>query len=366
MPVNSKNEKIKRKYFKWLKEATGLAESTICAVEKAIWLYEDFTKHEDFDRFNQNRAVGLKKWLQKRTYRGKAISIATVHHDLRHLKSFFVWLSGQPGYKSKISVDSVSYLSLEKKKVREATASKQVRYPSLEYIRKLADSIEIKTEIDRRDRALIAFLLLSGMRDKAVSTLPLGCFDSPTLESLQDPSAGVDPNFGKSFVTVLFRFDETLVEHVIRWAEYLAQAKLFAPTDPLFPRSRLEQVDDGFTFVSREVEPVYWRGTGSIRMILISRSAKAGLEYYHPHSFRHTAVSLAMKHCRNAEEIKAVSQNFGHQHVGTTMMTYGTLDSFRVGEVIRGIDFSAGSGEADRIEIIDEVQRQLEKLKKNS
>ncbi len=150
MPVNSKNEKIKRKYFRWLKEANGLAELTICAIEKAIWLYEDFTKHEDFDRFNQNRAVGLKKWLQKRTYRGKAISIATVHHDLRHLKSFFVWLSGQPGYKSKISVDSVSYLSLEKKKVREATASKQVRYPSLEYIRKLADSIEIKIEIDRR------------------------------------------------------------------------------------------------------------------------------------------------------------------------------------------------------------------------
>jgi len=28
VPVNSKNEKIKRKYFKWLKEATGLAEST--------------------------------------------------------------------------------------------------------------------------------------------------------------------------------------------------------------------------------------------------------------------------------------------------------------------------------------------------
>jgi len=104
--------------------------------------------------------------------------------------------------------------------------------------------------------------------------------------------------------------------------------------------------------LSREVEPVYWRGTGSIRMILISRSAKAGLEYYHPHSFRHTAVSLAMKHCRNAEEIKAVSQNFGHEHVGTTMMIYGTLDRFRVGEVIQGIDFSAEPGEANHNQMI--------------
>ncbi len=366
MSLNSKNEKIKRKYFKWLKEAKGLAELTICAVEKAIWLYEDFTEHEDFGRFNQNKAVGLKKWLQKRMHRGKAISTTTVYHYLRHLKGFFVWLSGQPGYKSKISVDSVSYLSLEKKKVREATASKQVRYPSLEYIRELADSIEIKTEIDQRDRALIAFLLLSGMRDKAVSTLPLGCFDSEKLEIHQDPKAGVDTKFGKSFVTVLLRFDNRLVEYVVKWAEYLVRTKLFAPTDPLFPRSKLEQIEDGFTFVSREVEPVYWRGTGSIRMILMSHSAKAGLEYYHPHSFRHTAVSLVMKHCRNAEEIKAVSQNFGHEHVGTTMMTYGMLDSFRVGEVIRGIDFSAEPSETDRNQMIEEMQRQLEKLKNSS
>gem|GEM_PF-6630413 len=54
------------------------------------------------------------------------------------------------------------------------------------------------------------------MRDKAVSTLPLGCFDSQTLEIRQDPSAGVDTKFGKSFVTVLLRFDDRFVKYMER------------------------------------------------------------------------------------------------------------------------------------------------------
>ncbi|MFH1373382.1 MAG: site-specific integrase [bacterium] len=364
--MNSKNEKIKRKYFRWLREANGLSELTVCAVEKAIWLYEDFTNHGDFAGFNQSKAVRLKKWLLSRTYRGKPVSITTVYHYLRHLKRFFVWLSGQPGYKSRISLDSVSYLSLEKKKVREATAPKRVKYPSLEYVRNLADSIDVRNEIDQRDRALIAFLLLSGMRDKAVSTLPIGCFDTQTLEIQQDPVAGVDTKFGKSFISVLFRFDDKLVEYVINWVKYLTETKLFASTDPLFPRSRVEQVEGGLTFISRQVEGVYWKGAGSIRQILKVRSAKAGLNYYHPHSYRHTAVSLAMRYCRNAEEIKAVSQNFGHDYIGTTMVTYGTLDDFRVEEIIRGMDFSAGCCKVNQNQVIEDVLRQLEKLKKNS
>lgn len=112
---------------------------------------------------------------------------------------------------------------------------------------------------------------------------------------------------------------------------------------PLFPKSKVEQVPGGLTFVATSVDRAFWRGTGSIRSILQKRSENAGLPYFHPHTFRHTAIYLAMKRCQNAEEIKAVSQNFGHEHVGTTMLTYGTLDQFRVADVIGGIDFSGNS-----------------------
>ncbi len=364
--ISIKNEKIKRKYLRRLREAEGLAESTVLCVEKAICLYEDSTRHEDYALFNLNKAVALKTGLLKKTHKGKPISISTVHGYLRHLKAFLTWLSDQPGYKRRISLDNVSYLTLDKKKVREATARRLVDFPTLDYVEKLVESIQIETEIDRRDQAIIAFLLLSGMRDKAVATLPFGCFDRCTLEVDQDPAKGVQTKFGKSFVSVLFPFSDKLVSCIVGWAEYLERIKLFSPTDPLFPKSKVEQVRGGLTFVATGVDRDFWKGTGSIRSILQRRSEKADLEYHHPHTFRHAAVSLAMKKCQNAEEIKAVSQNFGHEHVGTTLMTYGTLDQFRVVDVIGGIDFS-GKGGSDLNDIpAHELEAFLRKFKKDA
>jgi site-specific recombinase XerD len=340
MSIKSKNEKIKRKYFKWLAEACGYSEATVNSIENAIWHYEDFSQNADYAGFSQSKAVGFKKWLSDRKYRGKAISVTTIYHHLRHLKGFFTWLSGQSGYKSKINRDNISYLSLEKKKVREAISARSIKFPSLEHIQRLVKSIDIKTEIDKRDKALISFLFLSGMRDKAIATLPLACFNRKTLEIQQDPKLGVDTKFGKVITTTLLKFDDDMIKCIIEWSNYLEKEKLFGSSDPLFPRNKIERQKGGLTFVSYRVEPLFWKTTGSIRQIMESRSARAGLDYYHPHSFRHAAIHLAMKKCRNAEDMKAISQNFGHEYVGTTMMTYGNLDDFRVHEIVGGLDFS--------------------------
>lgn len=364
MKANAKNERIKRKYLTWLREARGLSEATVSSVEKAIWRHEDFTGQEDFSAFSQNRAVAFKKWLQERKHNSKPISTATAYHCLRHLKEFFTWLSGQPGFKRKISLDCVSYLSLNKKKVREATAPKPVRFPSFDYVLKLAESIQVNMEIDQRDRALIAFLLLSGMRDKAVTTLPIGCFDPENLEIQQDPQKGVQTKFGKRLTTRLFRFDDRLLMYILEWFSYLRQTKLFGDSDPLFPRSKVEQPKGTASFESVRVEPAFWKSAGPMREILKTRSKRAGLDYYPPHSFRHAAIHIAMKCCRTAEEIKAMSQNLGHENVSTTLMTYGTLDQFRVSEILSKIDFSPTSAEGEEAEIIEDVVRKLLKLRK--
>lgn len=363
MKINVINEKIKRKYYRYLKEALGFSDATINTIERSILAYEDFTGQEGFGGFSQRKAIGFKKWLQEKCYQGKALSVTTIYHYLRHLKSFFGWLSGQPGFKSKIHFDSISYLSLEKKKTMEARATKQVKYPSLDYVIKLANSIEIKSVIDQRDRALICFLLLSGMRVRAVSTLPLGCFNKGTLTIDQDPKMGVETKFGKTIQTILFQFDDGLVKHLIDWAIYLEKIKLFSPADPLFPRSKIEQIENGLTFFSDKVEPAFWKGTGSIRDILKSRSSQAGLEYFNPHSYRHAASHLAMKNRYDIEEIKAISQNLGHEFLGTTILTYGKLDTERAIELVKGLDFSGKLQGSNRDETIELIKKQLEGLK---
>ena len=90
MKTNPKNESIKRKYFKWLREAIGYSNSTINMIEKSILLYEDFTTFEDYSVFNQKKAIGLKNWLQSRTYKNKPISVTTNYHYLKHLNDFFI------------------------------------------------------------------------------------------------------------------------------------------------------------------------------------------------------------------------------------------------------------------------------------
>jgi integrase len=361
--VNSKNEKVKRRYLARLREADGLAESTVVCVERAIGLYEDFTCHEDYARFNHDRAVNLKKRLMARRHNGESISLSTTHHDLRHLKRFFTWLADQPGYKSRVSTDHVSYLSLDRKSARGASAARQIEFPQKEYVERLADSIVIENEIDLRDRAMTAFLLESGMRDRAIATLPLGCFDPSTLRIEQNPALGVHTKFGKSFASVLFRFSDRLIEYILEWAKYLQEAKLFSPVDPLFPRSKVEHEEGGLSFVAREVDRSFWKGTGPIRTILAKRCARAGLPYFHPHTFRHAAIYLARKQCRNAEEIKAVSQNFGHEDVGTTMMTYGTLDDRQVLTVIGGMDFSGKRNQASDSNLRRELESLLDRTK---
>ena len=52
---NAKNERIKRQYFAYLKEAKRHSEATIDAVAKALAQFEADTKRRDFKAF---RAVG--------------------------------------------------------------------------------------------------------------------------------------------------------------------------------------------------------------------------------------------------------------------------------------------------------------------
>ena len=336
-----RNERAKRGFFKWLKGAEGCSPATVDRVEQAILRYEDCTKHEDFALFNSDRAEAFKTWLGRRKVKGQPLSVVTYHTYLRYLRKFFTWLSWQPGYKSRIRQDMVTYLRASEKEERMATQSTPRNYPSLDYVLKLTSSIQAVTEIDRRDRALIAFTLVSGMRDKAIVTLPLGCFDEAALTVTQNPREGVQTKFSKLIHTTLFPFDNELLAVVLEWTSHL-KARAFGSQDPLFPRSKLAQGEDGLSFESSsEVEPTYWKGTGGIRAVFKRRAEPAALPYFPPHTFRHLAVDLALKACRTGEQIKAVSQNFGHEHIATSLSSYGNFDPPRLSDVVRSLDFSA-------------------------
>lgn len=347
------NERIKRKYYDFLKESQGYSKTTITAIKKAIYRYEEFTVFDDFCNFNQARAIEFKKWIETKQHpkTGELLSLTTIYHYIRHLKDFFKWLAYQPGYKSKINLTDTEYLKLSKEKARKATSKTKEHYPTFEQIQKVIKSIEIKNELDIRDRALVAFTLLSGMRVSAIISLPIGSFCEDTFQIDQDPNKGVRTKFSKTIRSYLFRFDNEMVEYVLEWVRYLKSEKLFGNADPIFPANKIELIGDAKVFSSITVEPRFWQSSTSIREIFKERFRKAEVEFFSPHCFRHLAVRLATAKCSNGQELKAISQNFGHENLGTTIQSYGSINNVDVGRVISNMNFenNAKSNQSDQL-----------------
>jgi len=96
MPTHHpENERIKRQYFVFLKEAKQQAEDSVDAAAEAIARFEADTHHRDFKAFHFELAVAFKRRLADRdsqTTDGK-LSKATQYATLSHLKRFFQWLA---------------------------------------------------------------------------------------------------------------------------------------------------------------------------------------------------------------------------------------------------------------------------------
>jgi len=340
--VRYQNEKMKRKYLDYCRGVLGHSEKTIKTKESALWKFDEFIKHQDYKKFNSETVKGFKKWLttSNKHNSDKPLDITTQFHILRNLKVFFAWLSQQAGYKSKITVDNVGYLRLSREDTRKATTSKQPHYPTLEHVIKLC-SFEIKNEIDMRDRALIAFTATSGMRDLAIVSLPLECFYPDELLVIQDPRYGVKTKYSKTIPTTLFKFSQTLIDYVLEWQKYLKKELLFDNLKPLFPATKIEIMSETqHSFVSKGVSKVFWSDAGSMRKIFQARAKQMGLDYFQPHKFRHFTIREASNKAVTPEQLKAISQNVGHERITTTFFGYGAIDTLRVGKIISDIDFT--------------------------
>lgn len=337
---NDNNERIKRRFYEWAREADGLAEQTIKGISLAIELFEEYTVYKDFKLFNSDKAINFKKRLRKKHFRNMPISETTYRTYLKYLKKFFSWLIMQPGYKSKIKGDSIAYFNLRKKENKMSYQFNKIDYPSPDYCIELAKSIKLRNEIDNRDKAMIAFTFLTGMRPHATVTLPIKCIDMGRLFVSQDPKSGVETKFSKFISSKIFPFDEDLVEHIILWVEYLKK-KGFSPLQPIFPVAQMNQTSEHLAFrKSVEVSVNFMKTTSSIRNVFFERAKAAKLKYYPPRTFRHTTIYHALKYIKKGEELKALSQHFGHEDIRTTLSIYGNYEGPRLEEILDQIDFS--------------------------
>jgi hypothetical protein len=101
---NAENERVKREYLIYLKAAKGLSEASLDTVAKALHRFEVSTRFRSFRKFHVEQAVAFRRQLgeTESSETGNPWSKATVLQTLNALRAFFLWLAGQPGYRSRM------------------------------------------------------------------------------------------------------------------------------------------------------------------------------------------------------------------------------------------------------------------------
>ncbi len=204
------------------------------------------------------------------------------------------------------------------------------------------------TDIERRDRAIVAFTLLTGARDRAIVSAKLKHVDLIACSFFQD-AREVRTKFSKTFTTFFFPVGDEIRNIVAEWLTYLRQDRLYGNDDPLFPKTRMT-MGETKRFEHVELSREHWANATPVRSIFRSAFEAAGLPYFNPHSLRNTLALLGQRLCLTPEQLKAWSQNLGHEAVLTTFASYGTVADSRQGEVIRALGLPKLSAESASME----------------
>jgi integrase len=330
---NAENERLKRRYVQYLREAKGQDEQSIDKVRAALVRFEESTKYKAFKSFHIDQARQFKDALARaKNARGKLLSLSTTDATLRLVKGFFHWLAGQQGFKKVLNYADVEYFNNNRKDARAAHTQSPVQFPSKQAAYHAFQGMADCTELERRDKAMFAFLMITGARVGAVSSLRLKHINLVDGFVYQD-GREVRTKAGKTITTWFFPMHPDYLACFTAWVDYLRNDRMFGQEDALFPKPERRIVDGKFVFdrVSREI---YANGS-KVNEVFKRAVSQVQLHSYHPHSVRKTlGQELSDRELPLATQ-KAWSQNLGHENFTTTVSSYLPVSDQQQGMLIK-------------------------------
>lgn len=331
------NTRVKRKYLVWLRDAKGLSDASVHRAAASIDLFREQSKDADFKAFHFEKARAFKRWMVSRTNpkTGKPLAAGTIDGALRDLKAFFTWLADQPGYRSKLSHSDAAYFSTDRRMSKAAHGGSWHPHPTPEDVEHAIRTMPATTLVERRDRAIMAALFLTGARDGALITLRLANVDNAN-SCIHFRGPEVQTKFGKVFTATFFPVGAFVRQVFLDWIAELRDRLKFGPGDPLFPKQGVAMNSEG-GFQSGGLMRQPWANATRVVSICKSAFTAVGLPPYTPHLFRKTLVDLADRHCATPEQFKAWSQNLGHEDVMVTLQSYGAVAPGRQRDVLLGM-----------------------------
>lgn len=314
--LNVENEKIKEDYEQYLLHlrVPKLRQSTVDDKISSICMFDELMNHKiSYKDYTADLGIEFYESLKN-----KDIELTTVFKHLSNLKEFLEWLFiNKKVQNAKQKLELLRVLDPKDEDKRLAIRTTFVEYPTLEEFQKII-SFEEKTVIDKRDKAILSFLFISCARIGAVATTTIDLVDLEKMIYNQDPLEGVKTKRQKYIITKLLPFDETYYSILKDWVNCLKTEYSFEDKDPLFPKIR--KYSGGI-----EVYKKFMDGESEYNKMLEKRCINAGCQKYNPHAFRHFGIHQALKYVRTGTQLKALSQNVGHEDICTILEQYAKM-----------------------------------------
>jgi integrase/recombinase XerD len=334
--INEENERIKRRYLQFLKNAKRKDISTVHKAAEGIMRFEASTGYANFKRFRIEMVVKFQNRINDEISKatGKPLSKSTIRSILSANKGFFFWLAGESGYKSRIRHSDADYFNMDAKGARVASTSRETPYPSMEMARHAFSYMPEVTDVDRRNKAMFAFLMLTGVRDGAMASLCLkhiNLFDGCVYQDARE----VKTKNSKTITTYFLPVDAEYLDCFTAWMKHLKSTMLFGPDDPLFPPPDTKPIDGAFQIIGFQRDT--YKTANAIRTAVKDAFTRADLPPFTPHAFRKTLVKWADTAYPTREAFKAFSQNIGHSSEITTVSAYCPVSTERQAELIKKI-----------------------------
>lgn len=275
--------KMIQDYLDYLHYQKNYSQLTISSYHHEILQFKDYMISEGLQDFNDVSYMFLRGFLLKLHEQG--LSHATINHKLTSLRSFYRYLQ-----KEELVKDN-PFLLIESLK----TPQKNPDFLYVDEIIDLLDSIETKTPLGRRNKAMLELMYASGLRCSEVVHLTLQQIDFKQQILLIHGK-------GRKDRYVPFH------DYAAEWLEsYILEDR------PNLMKVQNQEHD--FVFVNKNGGQMTNRGVENV----IDRVTQKydPTKKIHPHTFRH---SFATHLLERGVDLRTVQELLGHENLSTTQV----------------------------------------------
>lgn len=332
-----KNERAKREYLQWRKHAGRLSDKSRDKEAAALNRFDEWNGYKEFASFHIEQAIAFSRMLESdvNERNGDLLSAGTRRAILAPLRNFFIWLSDKPGYRARLRMQDADYFSLSRHDEEIARHSEPRPVPTPEQARHALAQAPNATPVEKRDKAIFALFILTAARIGALVSLRIKHVDIKG-KALNQTGKDVATKYRKTIKTYFQPGFEEAEMALGDWLACQRDVLLRGDNDPLFPGTEIGVGANG-GFEAMGLTKSHWADTEPPRKVVKAIWEGAGIDYFHPHSFRHMHVTAAMRAGATVEQIFAIGQNIGHDSIATTIGSYGQLTDDRRRELILGI-----------------------------